>query len=188
MLKRPAAADVALRRPAGRAADAEAGDVTAGWALAPLVVDDAMRWARKRLAQMAEEAAADAAAGDCSRRLLVRSGTMEAELRETPADIGTGARAAVIFHTDDFTSAVVALDPVPPDRDVVEATETNHNSREVLFSVVQAEPGQVEFVLGGFVERLGAGAEVMVPPGAAYAIRNFSRTTGARLLLVMPDP
>lgn len=122
------------------------------------------------------------------RRWVVRKQTAERELRQSGSEIGAGTRATVLFHETGFDSAMISLERVVQGRTLAELAERNHSTLEMLYFVVEAEDGKVEFELSGrgAKEVLSVGSEVLVPPGAVYTLRNLSRTSCARLVTVVP--
>jgi len=142
---------------------------------------------RKRPAE-AEPPRPTAVEADGTRRSLVRRRTLEAELRQDEAKIGMGIRATVLFHEAGFDCAMISLDRATRGRVQVELSEHNHNTLEMLYYVVECEHQKVEFELParGVIERLACGAEVVVPPGVSYVLRNLSRTTNAKLVTLVP--
>lgn len=142
---------------------------------------------RKRPAE-AEPPRPTAVEADGTRRSLVRRRTLEAELRLDEAKIGMGIRATVLFHEAGFDCAMISLDRGMRGRVQVELSEHNHNTVEMLYYVVECEHQKVEFELParGVMERLACGAEVVVPPGVSYVLRNLSRTTNAKLVTLVP--
>lgn len=129
--------------------------------------------------------------GGEARRTLVRAATAEAELRRKGAEIGPGTRATVLCHAVGFDSAMILLESVSKGKGArrAELAENNHSTLEILYFVLEAEDDQVEFELDGRqpTQRLSRGAEVLVPGGASYALRNLSRTTNAKLIAVVPQ-
>lgn len=121
-------------------------------------------------------------------RTVIRAATAEAELRRDTSEIGPGARATVLCHEVGFDSAMILLEPAVRGRKA-ELAEHNHSALEILYFVTEAEEEKVEFELDGRkpTQRLSSGAEVLVPAGASYALRNLSRTTAARLVAVVPQ-
>jgi len=81
---------------------------------------------------------------------------------------------------------MILLEPAGQGRRA-ELAEHNHSTLEILYFVTEAEDGQVEFQLEKHRQRLSTGAEVLVPAGKTYALRNLSRTTNARLVAVVPQ-
>lgn len=71
----------------------------------------------------------------------------------------------------------------------VELAEDNNSPFEILYFVTEAEGDKLEFELNGQqpTQKLSLGAEILVPAGASYALRNLSRTTCARLVAVVPQ-
>jgi len=92
----------------------------------------------------------------------------------------------LLCHETGFDAAMILLEPAAKGRKA-ELAENNHSTLEILYFATQAEEGQVEFQLGGKKQRISCGAEVLVPPGATYALRNLSKTTSARLVAVVPQ-
>ncbi|CAE8680217.1 unnamed protein product [Polarella glacialis] len=142
------------------------------------------RGAREAAAAVPEEGeAVDAeTVAEIGRHVVTRA-EAETELFNDSSSIGGGTRATVLFHESTFDSAMISLDAGG-----AEMTESNSTSLEMLYCVVEAEDGQVEFELpdSGFKQRLSKGGEVMVPAGATYALRNLSSTAGAKLLAIVP--
>jgi len=95
-----------------------------------------------------------------------------------------------LFHEPEFDCAMILLEPCgrgPP----TEMSDKNDTSLAILYFITEAEDHKVEFEVdgGGLSQHLSRGAEAMVPPGAAYILRNLSRSTSAKLITVVPyDP
>eukprot|EP00435_Cladocopium_sp_Y103_P043713 s2915_g12.t1 len=142
---------------------------------------------RQSRPKASKAAAADSASGAAFRaaagRFLVPREVVDEELQSPNSVIGEGARAAVLFHEPAFDTAAVLLEPGG-----TELAETNSTELEMLYFVTEAEDKQVEFELPetSFKQSLSRGGEVLVPPGAAFTLRNNSATTSAKLLAIVP--
>mmetsp|Transcript_46314 Transcript_46314/g.131608 ORF Transcript_46314/g.131608 Transcript_46314/m.131608 type:complete len:287 (+) Transcript_46314:91-951(+) len=134
-----------------------------------------------------DAASSQVASASQQRRRVVRSATAFAELQRDSASIGPGARATVLFHESDFDTAMLLLEPAIVGR-IPELAERNGSTLAMLYFVVEAEDHKVEFRLGarGQVQQLSRGAEVLIPPGASYSLRNRSRSQRTVLITVVP--
>lgn len=109
-------------------------------------------------------------------------------LARESAKIGESARGMVLFHESSFDAAQILLDRcgrLGPS----EMAEANTSPLAMLYLVLEAEDGQVEFVLesaGPDSKRLSKGGEALVPPGMKYALRNHSKSQPAMLMAVVP--
>eukprot|EP00931_Biecheleriopsis_adriatica_P009086 TRINITY_DN110198_c0_g1_i1.p1 TRINITY_DN110198_c0_g1~~TRINITY_DN110198_c0_g1_i1.p1 ORF type:complete len:203 (-),score=44.71 TRINITY_DN110198_c0_g1_i1:40-648(-) len=133
--------------------------------------------------ELQEEGGGGDVAAATAGRHIARFSEVEDELRDANSDIGGGTKATVLFHEPCFDSAMISLEAGGS-----EMAESNDTTLEMLYCVVEAEAGQVEFELPdtNFKQHLSLGGEVLVPAGSSYILRNLSTTTRARLLAVVP--
>lgn len=123
---------------------------------------------------------------------IVRSAEVKSMLARESAKIGENARGMVLFHESSFDAAQISLDPcVRRGADVIpsEMAEANTSPLAMLYLVLEAEEGKVEFEIqsaGHDSKRLSKGGEALVPPGMRYALRNHSTSKPAMLMAVVP--
>lgn len=112
-------------------------------------------------------------------RSAFTSAAIDSELAVPNADIGNGARTAVLWSEKPFDFAVIGLSPGG------HISETNATKQDMIFVVIQ---GEVEYELHGerSARALRLSSEAIAPSGSTYTWRNCSDTTDARISCVVP--
>lgn len=102
-----------------------------------------------------------------------------AELANPGANLGNGARAAVLWSEPAFDMAMIGL------AGGGFMQETNSTTQEMVFVILQ---GEVEYEVHGEAQArlLRIGAEAIAPVGSTYTWRNASSTDEARISCVVP--